>query len=107
MQKNKVASGFIDRWLFAYLDKVPYPELNDNEIDKSITATWNEIIRNVLDIEYHGTSRVLKFSPKAKKIYTDWFKISVIRKILHLQHLPEWQQKWKDTAPDSHLYWRS
>ena len=71
--KNKVASGFIDRWLFAYPDKVPYPELNDNEIDKSITATWNEIIRNVLDIEYHGTSRVLKFSPKAKKIYTDWF----------------------------------
>ena len=71
--RNKISSGFIDRWLFAYPDKVRYPELNDNEIDGKIPKEWNRIISRILGIKYDGKSKQLRFSAKAKEAFYDWF----------------------------------
>ena len=71
--RNKISSGFIDRWLFAYPDKVRYPELNDNEIDGKIPKEWSRIVSRILGIKYDGKSKVLRFSPEAKAAFYDWF----------------------------------
>ncbi len=71
--RNKISSGFIDRWLFAYPDKVRYPELNDNEIDGKIPKEWNRIVSRILGIKYDGKSKLLRFSTEAKEAFYDWF----------------------------------
>lgn len=71
--RNKISSGFIDRWLFAYPDKVRYPELNDNEIDGKIPKEWNRIVSRILCIKYDGKSKQLRFSAEAKAAFYDWF----------------------------------
>ncbi len=71
--KNKISSGFIDRWLFAYPDKVRYPELNDNEIDGRIPKEWSRIVSRILGIKYDGKPKMLRFSPEAKAAFYDWF----------------------------------
>lgn len=71
--RNKISSGFIDRWLFAYPDKVRYPELNDNEIDGKIPKEWNRIVSRILGIKYEDKSKVLRFSPEAKSAFYAWY----------------------------------
>ena len=41
-------NGFMDRWIFAFPDKVPYPKLKENEIDDSVRESWEEIIERIL-----------------------------------------------------------
>ena len=71
--KGKIENGFIDRWLFAYPDKVPYPKLNENEIDPRTKESWAEIVNRIHDLPFDGASRVLRFSPEAKAAFTDWY----------------------------------
>ena len=71
--KGKVQNGFMDRWIFAFPDKVPYPKLKENEIDDSVKESWNRIIERILSIPYDGKPNVLRFSPEAKAAYSDWF----------------------------------
>ena len=71
--KGKVQNGFMDRWIFAFPDKVPYPKLKENEIDDSVKESWNRIIERILSIPYDGKPNVLRFSPEAKVAYSDWF----------------------------------
>ena len=71
--KGKIENGFIDRWLFAYPDKVPYPKLNENEIDPRTKESWAEIVNRIHDLPFDGASRVLRFSPEAKVAFTDWY----------------------------------
>lgn len=79
--RNKISSGFIDRWLFAYPDKVRYPELNDNEIDGKIPKEWNRIVSRILGIKYDGRSKQLPFSTEAKAAFYDWFNNLARQKI--------------------------
>ena len=71
--KGKVQNGFMDRWIFAFPDKVPYPKLKENEIDDSVRESWEEIVERILAIPYEGKPNVLRFSPEAKAAYSDWF----------------------------------
>lgn len=71
--KNKISSGFIDRWLFAYPDKVRHPELNDNEIAEKIPRDWSRIVTRILGIKYDGKSKVLRFSDEGKAAFYTWF----------------------------------
>ena len=71
--KGKVQNGFMDRWIFAFPDKVPYPKLKENEIDDSVKESWRRIIERILSIPYEGKPNVLRFSPEAKAAYSDWF----------------------------------
>lgn len=71
--RNKISSGFIDRWLFAYPDKVRYPELNDNELDGRTPKEWSRIANRILGIKYDGKPKVLRFAPDAKDVFYEWY----------------------------------
>ena len=71
--KGKIDSGFIDRWLFAYPDKMMYPKLNHDEIPKDITNTWSDIIGKILKIPYKGKSKTLRLTKEAMNEYANWF----------------------------------
>ena len=71
--RGKIQNGFIDRWIFAYPDKVRYPKFNDVDIDASVRKNWNKIISRILKLPYDGTSRVIRFSKEAKQAYKEWF----------------------------------
>ena len=71
--KGKVQNGFMDRWIFAFPDKVPYPKLKENEIDDSVCESWAAIVERILGIPYEGRPNVLRFSAEAKAAYSDWF----------------------------------
>jgi hypothetical protein len=71
--KEKVANGFMDRWLFAFPDSVPYPEFSEEEINPDVVKSWARIIKTIHNLEYKGISKVLTFTEQAKKAYTDWF----------------------------------
>ena len=71
--KGKVQSGFVDRWLFAFPEKVKYPKFNDVDIDESIARNWKRIVDRILDLPYDGTPRIVKLSPAAKVVFRDWF----------------------------------
>ncbi len=38
--KGKIQNGFVDRWLFAFPEKVPYPKFNDIDIDERTFKRW-------------------------------------------------------------------
>ena len=71
--KGKIQNGFVDRWLFAYPEKVPYPKFNDVDIDERIAANWTKIIQRILSLPFDGTPKVVKLSPGAKALYKEWF----------------------------------
>ena len=71
--RGKIQNGFIDRWIFAYPDKVRYPKFNDVDIDASVRKNWNKIISRILKLPYDGTPRVIRFSKEAKQAYKEWF----------------------------------
>ena len=71
--KGKIQNGFVDRWLFAYPEKVPYPKFNDVDIDERIAQSWNKIIQRILSLPFEGTPKVMKLSPGAKALYKEWF----------------------------------
>lgn len=71
--KGKIQNGFVDRWLFAYPDKVPYPKFNDVDIDAKIASSWKKIIERILALPYDGTPRTVRFTPGAKTLYKQWF----------------------------------
>lgn len=71
--KGKIDSGFVDRWLFAYPDKMLYPKLNHDEISKDITRNWNDIIAKILKIPYKGKSKILRLTKEAMTEYAQWF----------------------------------
>ena len=71
--KGKIDSGFIDRWLFAYPDKMMYPKLNHDEIPKDITNAWSDIIGKILKIPYKGKSKTLRLTKEAMNEYANWF----------------------------------
>lgn len=63
----------MDRWLFAFPEKVPYPKFNDIDIDERIAQSWNKIIQRILSLPFEGTPKVVKLSPGAKTLYKEWF----------------------------------
>ena len=63
----------MDRWLFAYPEKVRYPKFNDIDMDTRIAQFWNTIVQRILDIPYDGEAKVLKLSPDAKKLFKEWY----------------------------------
>ena len=65
--KGKIQNGFVDRWLFAYPEKVPYPKFNDVDIDERIAANWTKIIQRILSLPFEGTPKVVKLSPGCRK----------------------------------------
>lgn len=71
--KGKIQNGFVDRWLFAFPEKVPYPKFNDIDIDERIAQSWNKIIQRILSLPFEGTPKVVKLSPGAKALYKEWF----------------------------------
>ena len=71
--KGKIQNGFVDRWLFAYPEKVPYPKFNDVDIDERIAANWTKIIQRILSLPFDGAPKVVKLSPGAKALYKEWF----------------------------------
>lgn len=71
--KGKIDSGFVDRWLFAYPDKMLYPKLNHDEIPKDITKSWSDIISKILKIPYKGKSKTIRLTKEAMNEYAQWF----------------------------------
>ena len=71
--KGKIQNGFVDRWIFAFPDRIPYPKLNENEIDRRTLDNWETIINKILNIPYKGAPKVLKFTTEAKAAYTAWY----------------------------------
>ena len=71
--KGKIDSGFVDRWLFAYPDKMLYPKLNHDEIPKDITRSWSDIISKILKIPYKGKSKTIRLTKEAMNEYAQWF----------------------------------
>ena len=71
--KGKIQSGFVDRWLFAFPEKVRYPKFNDVDIDEKIARNWKEIVDRILELPFDDTPRVVKLSAGAKAIFKEWF----------------------------------
>lgn len=71
--RGKVQNGFMDRWLLSYPDKVPYPKFNDKDISSQIRKNWRQIVGRILDLPYDETSRVIRLSREAKRIYKEWY----------------------------------
>lgn len=71
--RGKIQSGFVDRWLFIFPDKVPYPKFNDVDIDPEIEKRWKRIVDRILKIPFEGTPKVVKLSPGAKQLYKEWY----------------------------------
>lgn len=71
--RGKIQSGFIDRWLFAYPEKVPYPKFNDIDIDEKIAKDWNRIVKRILQLPFEDTPRIVRLSGEAKEIFKEWF----------------------------------
>ena len=71
--KGKIQSGFVDRWLFAFPEKVKYPKFNDVDIDEKIARNWKEIVDRILELPFDDTPRVVKLSAGAKTIFKEWF----------------------------------
>ena len=71
--KGKIQSGFVDRWLFAFPEKVRYPKFNDVDIDEKIARNWKEIVDKILEIPFDDTPKVVQLSPGAKLIFKEWY----------------------------------
>ena len=71
--KGKIQSGFVDRWLFAFPEKVKYPKFNDVDIDEKIARNWKKIVDKILELPFDDTPRVVKLSAGAKAIFKEWF----------------------------------
>lgn len=71
--RGKIQNGFVDRWLFAFPEKVPYPKFDDVDIDKKIARNWGKIIDKILKLPFDGTPNVVKLSPGAKRLYKEWY----------------------------------
>ena len=63
----------MDRWLFAFPEKVKYPKFNDVDIDEKISRNWKEIVDRILELPFDDTPRVVKLSPGAKLVFKEWF----------------------------------
>ena len=71
--RGKVQSGFVDRWLFAFPEKVKYPKFNDVDIDEKIAKNWHKIIKRILDLPFDETPKVVPLSATAKAIFKEWY----------------------------------
>ncbi|MDO5443931.1 MAG: DUF3987 domain-containing protein, partial [Bacteroidia bacterium] len=71
--RGKVQSGFMDRWLFAFPEKVKYPKFNDVDIDEKIAKNWHRIIKRILDLPFDETPKVVPLSAQAKAIFKEWY----------------------------------
>ena len=77
---NKTDSGFLQRFLFAYVSDSMKMPISDNEIDPLIIDNYNEWLRNyirdnpaVINPEnHHPQSRLFYWSPEAKSFFYDW-----------------------------------
>ena len=73
IREGKIQSGFVDRWLFAFPEKVKYPKFNDVDIDEKIARNWKKIVDKILELPFDNTPRVVKLSPGAKLVFKEWF----------------------------------
>ena len=71
--RGKVQSGFMDRWLFAFPEKVKYPKFNDVDIDEKIAKNWHKIIKRILDLPFDETPKVVPLSAQAKALFKEWY----------------------------------
>lgn len=71
--RGKVQSGFMDRWLFAFPEKVKYPKFNDVDIDEKIAKNWHRIIKRILDLPFDDTPKVVPLSAQAKALFKEWY----------------------------------
>lgn len=66
-------SGFVDRWLFAFPEKVKYPKFNDVDIDEKIAKNWHKITKRILDLPFDERPKVVPLSASAKAIFKEWY----------------------------------
>ena len=71
--KGKMENGFIDRWLFAYPEKVKAPRFKTGRQMPEIVQMWNDVIERILSIEYDPEAKPLTLSEEAETVYANWF----------------------------------
>jgi hypothetical protein len=65
-------NGFLDRILFAYPKGLKKQAWNDNELEDSVFEDYNEVIQNLLNLEYNKEPVYMLFEPEARKRLFDW-----------------------------------
>lgn len=77
---SRAQNGFIDRILFAFPQGLQKPYWSDKELQPRIIEKWKNIITKILSIELkldenmNPAPDILKFTPDAAQILTDWQK---------------------------------
>jgi len=71
--KGKTENGFIDRWLFAYPEKVKAPKFKTGRPMPEIVQMWNDVINRILEIEYSPDTKPIFLSEEAEKVYANWY----------------------------------
>ena len=71
--KGKTENGFIDRWLFAYPEKVKAPKFKTGRPMPEIVRMWNDVINRILEIEYNADTKPIVLSEEAEKVYANWY----------------------------------
>ncbi|MEH7373120.1 YfjI family protein [Priestia megaterium] len=64
--------GFIDRFLFCYPDPVP-AKWTDDDVSEDVLKGYCEIINRIYYSLTEGNPKVIRFSNKAKDLYTLWY----------------------------------
>lgn len=73
--RGKVQNGFVDRWLFAFPERVRYPKFNEEDIAERISQNWSETVRRILTLPFDGVPKVVRFGTEAKGIYKEWYNM--------------------------------
>jgi hypothetical protein len=71
--KGKTENGFIDRWLFAYPEKLKAPKFKTGRQMPEIVDMWYKVIDRILDIEYDPAAEPIILSEEAEKVYANWY----------------------------------
>jgi len=84
---SKSDSGFLQRFLFAYIQNAMKQPISDNEIDTIVIENYNEWLRQYIrgnpivpDPEsYHPPARLYYWSPEAKTFFYTWQHNNVVQ----------------------------
>ena len=89
---TKADSGFLQRFLFAYVHNAMKMPITDNEIDEIVIENYNEWIRNFIrdnpaDINPENNTPQVKlyyWSPEAKSFFYEWQRTNTVQ--VNLNH---------------------
>lgn len=71
--KGKTENGFIDRWLFAFPEKVKAPKFKTGRQMPEIVKMWNDVINRILEIEYDSEAEPIILTEEAERVYANWY----------------------------------